>query len=165
MPNNWIANVRTMYTMTVLPRTDTKQTKDKLFYNYTDHVNNFDRNVKNNNSILNVICMIPYVITATEFQDYPLSLRKQRQMEFVICLQKTLLHNQTLTVSVLYDDAELIKYMHNHTLPNQHKLQFIYQKSLTAEDMFVFIAEKFLGKLVLVMNADTYPGDGFELVR
>ena len=32
-------------------------------------------------AILNVICMIPYVITATEFQDYPLSLRKQRQME------------------------------------------------------------------------------------
>ena len=84
--------------------------------------------------------------------------------EIVKSIENTLNHPQVGQVYVFYQDSLLITYMEKQNLNNQEKIVFVPNMEDTMATLFRYANEHLGGHVVMVMNADTYPLDGFEQI-
>ena len=85
-----------------------------------------------------------------------------RMQEIVESLQKTLNHPEVGNVFVFYQDLQLLLYLEKQNLSNQEKMVFVPNMDDTMATLFRYANEHLEGHVVMVMNADVYPDEGFE---
>ena len=82
--------------------------------------------------------------------------------ELVESIQNTLNHNYVGKLYIFYQDMKLIPYLEKQNLNNVHKLRFIPNMEDTMTSLFRYANKHLCMQVVMVMNADVYPGEGFE---
>ncbi|ESO95797.1 hypothetical protein LOTGIDRAFT_160344 [Lottia gigantea] len=92
--------------------------------------------------------------------------KMQRMEEYMTCLKFTLNHRFISRVHLLYDQPSIVRYIISrldHSIRNKITFQLVKDAviSLTA---FEYVFSNLQGRLVMMMQADNYPGDGFNLV-
>ena len=83
--------------------------------------------------------------------------------EYIKSLGNTLAHPRIGSVHCLYDQKALVGYVRRRI--SSYKLQFHFvQETHLALSLFQFGFQSLHGRLVMVLQADTYPAHGFEHV-
>ena len=91
------------------------------------------------------------------------SLLWQRQLEIEEVLQRNLNNTLVTTVHVLISQSSAEQRLRKLILHNEHKLVVRSIEPLPKyKDFFVYINEKLLNRLVVMLNMDIYIGEGFE---
>ena len=84
--------------------------------------------------------------------------------EIVESIENTLTHPEVGPVYIFYQDSLLIPYMEKQNFKNQEKLVFVPNMEDTMATLFRYANEYLEGHVVMVMNADVYPLEGFEQI-
>ena len=79
-------------------------------------------------------------------------------------MNRTISHPQTKSVNIIYNNPSLLLHIKNYSEHIHNSANFINTSNLNATGLFKIIGEQFLDKLVFVLNADVYPGEGFAKV-
>ena len=114
---------------------------------------------------LHILTMVPYTHSDTIIgygENVTFSKKDTRMQEIVKCLQNTLNHEYVGTLYIFYQDIKLIPYLENQNFTSSHKLKFIPNMEDTMTSLFRYANEHLQAHIVMVMNADVYPGEGFE---
>ena len=109
--------------------------------------------------------MVPYTHSDTIIgygENVTFSKKETRMQEIVKSLQNTLNHEYVGTLYIFYQDIKLIPYLENQNFTYSHKLRFIPNMEDTMMSLFHYANEHLHTHVVMVMNADVYPGEGFE---
>ena len=85
-----------------------------------------------------------------------------RMQEIVQSVQKTLKHSEVGNVFIFYQDSLLMPYLEKQNLHNQEKIVFVANMEDTMATLFQYANEHLEGHVVIVMNADVYPNEGFD---
>ena len=85
-----------------------------------------------------------------------------RMQEIVQSVQKTLKHPEIGNVFIFYQDLQLLTYLEKQNLDNQEKIVFVPNMDDTMAILFRYANEHLEGHVVMVINADVYPDEGFE---
>ena len=85
-----------------------------------------------------------------------------RMTDITDSLEYTLNHKIVKHVYIFYKDSALIHYIKGKQLNNSQKLKFVANINDTISPLFQYANEHLRKEVVLIMNADTYPGEGFE---
>ena len=88
--------------------------------------------------------------------------KESRMQEIVESIRKTLIHPEVGKVYLFYQDELLIPYMEKQNLDHKEKMVFVPNMEDTMATLFRYANEHLDGHVVMVMNADTYPDEGFE---
>ena len=144
-----------------------------MVYSFSKHDNiwsihfneNLHTTVSQNKGFLHAVMNMPYVITSEKFSGHKLEAREARQRELLLSLEKTLDFPAIQTVTVLYDDHKFVEYLRQNKV-DERKLQLHYMpKVITTPNFFELLSERMIGKLLMVMNADSFPyGTEYEKV-
>ena len=84
--------------------------------------------------------------------------------EIVESIENTLSHPEVGQVYIFYQDSLLIPYMEKQNFKNQEKIVFVPNMEDTMATLFRYANEHLEGHVVMVMNADVYPLEGFEQI-
>ena len=84
--------------------------------------------------------------------------------EIVESIRRTLNHPKVGKLYIFYQDPQLILYLDKQDLDNSDKIVFVKNINDTVATMFRYANEHLEGHVVMVMNADVYPDEGFELI-
>ena len=84
--------------------------------------------------------------------------------EIVESIENTLNHPEVGQVYIFYQDSLLIPYMEKRNLNNEEKIVFVPNMEDTMVTLFRYANEHLEGHVVMVMNADVYPIEGFEQI-
>ena len=84
--------------------------------------------------------------------------------ELARSLQFTLELNYVSYLYIFYQDSLLIPYLEKHNLTNKAKTLFVPNTEDTIATLFRYANEHLEGHVVMVMNADVYPLEGFEQI-
>ena len=90
--------------------------------------------------------------------------KEMRMQEIVESIQNTLNHPEIAQVYIFYQDSLLIPYMERQNIKNQEKIVFVPNMEDTMATLFRYGNEHLEGHVVMVMNADVYPLEGFEQI-
>ena len=85
-----------------------------------------------------------------------------RMDEIVESLQKTLNHPAVGNIFIFYQDLQLLPHLEKQNLNNKEKIVFVPNVEDSMAKLFRYANEHLEGHVVMVMNADTYPDEGFE---
>ena len=88
--------------------------------------------------------------------------KETRMQEIVESIRKTLIHPEVVKVYLFYQDELLMPYMDKQNLDHREKIVFVPNMEDTMATLFRYANEHLEGHVVMVMNADTYPNEGFE---
>ena len=88
--------------------------------------------------------------------------KESRMQEIVESIRKTLIHLEVGKVYLFYQDELLVPYMEKQKLDHREKIVFVPNMEDTMATLFRYANEHLEGHVVMVMNADTYPDEGFE---
>ena len=88
--------------------------------------------------------------------------KEDRMQEIVESIQNTLSHPEVGQVYIFYQDSLLIPYMEKQNLINKVKIVFVPNMEDTMATLFRYANEHLEGHVVMVINADVYPDEGFE---
>ena len=88
--------------------------------------------------------------------------KEARMQEISQSLQNTLNHKYVGHLYIFYQDFNLIPYLEKQNLSNSHKITFIPNMEDTMTSLFRYANEHLEDHVVMVMNADVYPEEGFE---
>ena len=114
------------------------------------------------NQKLTVFKMVPYLSSRMEYKKSPSSKIKERMNEIIECIQKDLSHHLVGYLYIFYQDPLLVMYIKGLNLQNNDKLKYIENINDTMSTLFFFANKHLQGHVVMIMNADTYIGEGFE---
>ena len=82
--------------------------------------------------------------------------------ELVESIRKTVNHPEVGKLYIFYQDSLLIPYLHKQDLNNHDKIVFVPNLEDKMAFLFRYANEHLEGHVVMVMNADVYPDEGFE---
>ena len=82
--------------------------------------------------------------------------------ELMTSVQNTLNHPLVGNVYVFYQDPILIPYMEREHVTKSDRITFVPNMEDTMATLFRYANEHLEGHVVMVMNADVYPDEGFE---
>ena len=114
---------------------------------------------------LDILKMVPYSHSktiASYGEHVTFEQKESRMQEIVESIRKTLIHSEVGKVYLFYQDALLIPYMEKQNLDHKEKMVFLPNMEDTMATLFRYANEHLEGHVVMVMNADTYPDEGFE---
>ena len=113
---------------------------------------------------LDVLKMVPYTHSKriVEYGNITSYQKETRMQEIIESIQNTLNHEYVGYLHIFYQDLLLIPYIENQNLNNSHKITFVPNMDDTMSTLFHYANEHLEGHMVMVMNADTYPVEGFE---
>ncbi len=108
--------------------------------------------------------MVPYTHSKliTGYGNATQEQKESRMQEIVESIQYTLNYKHCAFVYIFYQDALLIRYIYKQNLKYKEKLSFIPNMADTVSTLFEYANNYLVNKTVLVLNADTYPLEGFE---
>ena len=91
---------------------------------------------------------------------------RQREMEYMIALQRNLNHNFVRRIHILTTNAEeLTRRLEKFELSSQSKLLVIELKRIVmTRDVFEYISQNLIGSNVMFLNGDIYLGSGYNCV-
>ena len=84
--------------------------------------------------------------------------------ELVRSLQITLEQDYVSYLYIFYQDSLLIPYIKKQNLTYQEKIVFVLNMEDSMATLFRYANEHLEGHVVMVMNADVYPLEGFEQI-
>ena len=87
-----------------------------------------------------------------------------RMREIVESIENTLSHQEVGQVYIFYQDSLLIPYLEKQNLNNQEKIVYVPNMEDTMATLFRYANEHLEGHVVMVMNADVYPLEGFDQI-
>ena len=90
--------------------------------------------------------------------------KEERMQEIVESIENTLNHPEVGRVYIFYQDSLSIPYMEKRNLNNEEKIVFVPNMEDTMATLFRYANEHLEGHVVMVMNADVYPLEGFEQI-
>ena len=90
--------------------------------------------------------------------------KEDRMQEIVKSIENTLSHPEVGQVYIFYQDSLLIPYMEKQNLKNQEKIVYVPNMEDTMATLFRYANEHLEGHVVMVMNADVYPLEGFDQI-
>ena len=113
---------------------------------------------------LHVLILVPYTHSQSLMEHWSAtSVEKDTRMqEIVQSVQKTLKHPEIGNVFIFYQDLQLLTYLEKQNLDNQEKIVFVPNMEDTMAILFRYANEHLEGHVVMVINADVYPDEGFE---
>lgn len=82
--------------------------------------------------------------------------------EILGSIQKTLNYAYSGNVYIFYQDPLLVTYMRKQNLDKNQRVTFVANTFDTLSALFEYANENLVNKTVMILNADTYPVDGFE---
>ena len=82
--------------------------------------------------------------------------------ELITSIQNTLNLALVGNVYIFYQDPILIPYMTREHMTNNDRITFVPNMEDTMATLFRYANEHLRGHVVMVMNADVYPDEGFE---
>ena len=97
-------------------------------------------------------------------RNFTFSAKETRMQELVRSLQFTLDQNYVSYLYIFYQDSLLIPYLEKLNLTNKDKIVFVPNLEDTMATLFRYANEHLKGHVVMVMNADVYPLEGFEQI-
>ena len=84
-------------------------------------------------------------------------------LEFLEATIKTVNHQLVKQVYIFYENVKLKTVLNMGAIgENYHKITFIGNPDDTVDHLFRFANEHLVGEIVNIMNADVYPGEGWE---
>ena len=115
---------------------------------------------------LNVLKLVPFTHSQKlkAYGNATYDEKEVRMQEIVESIENTLTHPEVGQVYIFYQDSLLIPYMEKQNFKNQEKLVFVPNMEDTMATLFRYANEHVEGHVVMVMNADVYPLDGFEQI-
>lgn len=110
--------------------------------------------------------MVPYTLSAKDlgYQNNSLHQRKARMQEIMHSIENTLSHPFVRNVYVFYQDDKLIPYMKKQDLKYSQNIVFVPNSNDTMSTLFKYANKYLYSQVVMIMNADTYPGEGFDML-
>ena len=113
---------------------------------------------------LHVLILVPYVHSQSLMRYWTATSGEKdtRMQEIVESLQKTLNHPEVGNIFIFYPDLQLLSHLEKQNLNNKEKIVFVPNMEDTMATLFHYANEHLEGHVVMVMNADTYPDEGFE---
>ena len=84
--------------------------------------------------------------------------------ELVRSLQLTSEQDYVSHLYIFYQDSLLIPYLEKHNFTNKEKIVFVPNMEDSMATLFRYANEHLEGRVVMVMNADVYPLEGFEQI-
>ncbi len=116
---------------------------------------------------MQILMMVPYTHSnnITGYGDITYQQKETRMQEIVDSIQKTLNYDHTDCVYIFYQDPLLIPYMVKQNISYKEKLQFVPNMEDTMSTLFHYANEHLANKTVMIVNADTYPMEGFGQVN
>ena len=112
--------------------------------------------------------MVPYLhsrcITQPGKKNFTYGAKETRMKELVRSLQLTLERDYVSYLYISYQDSLLIPYLEKQNFTNKAKLTFVPNMEDTMATLFPYANEHLEGHVVMVMNADVYPLEGFERI-
>ncbi|XP_055959166.1 uncharacterized protein LOC130014256 [Patella vulgata] len=107
----------------------------------------------------------PVIMNSSSYSIYPREKMEERLAEYIKCLEITLSHPYVSNVHFLYDQPQIIRYIQTHVTTNQNKLLFHkVNDSTLSSTAYEFVFSYLNGRLVMVNQADVYPGKGLDLI-
>ena len=82
--------------------------------------------------------------------------------ELMTSVQNTLNHPLVGNVYIFYQDPILIAYMEREHVTKSDRIIFVPNMEDTMANLFRYANEHLEGRVVMVMNSDVYPDEGFE---
>ena len=89
--------------------------------------------------------------------------KEARMQELVESIRRTLNHPIVGKLYIFYQDPLLIPYLDKKDLKNRDQIEFVPNVNDTMENVFRYANEHLKDHVLMVMNADVYPDEGFEL--
>ena len=113
---------------------------------------------------LHVLILVPYTHSQSLMEHWSATSGEKdtRMQEIVQSVQKTLEHPEVGNVFIFYQDLQLMPYLEKQNLSNQEKIVFVPNMEDTTATLFRYANEHLEGHVVMVMNADVYPDEGFD---
>ncbi len=110
--------------------------------------------------------MVPYTHSKKlNFGNATHQEKETRMQEIIDSIQNTLNHELTGYVYIFYQDPLLIPYIQKQNLKHKENIIFVPNIVDTISMVFRYANEHLINKTVLIMNADTYPLEGFDQVN
>lgn len=91
--------------------------------------------------------------------------KESRMQEIVNSIQNTLNYPYTGFIFIFYQDPLLIPYMVQQNLNHSQRMLFVSNMADTISTLFQFANNNLQNRTVMILNADTYPMEGFEKVN
>ncbi|KAK6191452.1 hypothetical protein SNE40_003139 [Patella caerulea] len=108
----------------------------------------------------------PVIFNSSKYATFPQYKLEARQRDYITSLQRTLSHSYVSNVHLLYDQPQIIHYIEAHVKTDFGKLRFHKVKdNKVANIAFEFVFSQLRGRLVMLTQADVYPGQGLELIK
>ena len=108
---------------------------------------------------LNVLKLVPFT-HSQKITGYGNATYDQKEFR----MREIVAHPEVGQVYIFYQDSLLIPYMEKQNLTNQEKIVFVPNMEDTMATLFRYANEHLEGHVVMVMNADVYPLEGFEQI-
>ena len=142
----------------------------QIIINYKNYNNNkygkyyYGYSFQGNEDKLVVLKSVPFLHSKniTGYGNFTSGQKDARMLEIMDAIQKTLNHEIIGKLHIFYQDLQLIYFMEKQNLNNVHKIRFIPNMEDTMTSLFHYANEYLCAQVVMVMNADVYPGEGFE---
>ncbi|KAK6165465.1 hypothetical protein SNE40_022389 [Patella caerulea] len=107
----------------------------------------------------------PVIMNSSSYSKYPREKMEERLAEYITSLERTLTHPYVSNVHFLYDQPQTIRYIQTFVTTNQNKLLFHkVNDSTLSSTTYEFVFSNLSGRLVMVNQADVYPGHGLDLI-
>ena len=112
--------------------------------------------------------MMPYLhsrcIAQPRKKNFTYVAKEKRMQELVRSLQLTLEQDYVSHLYIFYQDSLLIPYLEKHNFTYKEKIVFVPNMEDSMATLFRYANEHLEGHVVMVMNADVYPLEGFEQI-
>ncbi|XP_050418550.1 uncharacterized protein LOC126831919 [Patella vulgata] len=108
----------------------------------------------------------PTVHKTSSYSPFSIKQLEARLSEYITGLQRTLDHRYVSKVHFLYDQSPIIKFIRTQIKNNLDKLVFHeVSKPRQTNKIYEFVFSNLSGRVVMVTQADVYPGHGLDLIK
>ena len=117
---------------------------------------------------LHVLKMVPYLHSKKLMNRSPhitYNQREVRMQEIIDSIQYTIEHPLVGSLYIFYQNISLISYIEKHNLKMKKKIIYVSNIEDTMSKVFNYADRNLRGQVVMVMNADVYPIEGFDKIN
>ncbi len=117
--------------------------------------------------LIHMLMMVPYTHSESikSYGNITYEQKESRMQEIMDSIQKTLNYPQTGYVYIFYQDPLLVAYIQKQKLSHKERIIFVPNMADTMSTLFLYANQNLTNKTVMILNADTYPVEGFEMIN
>ena len=112
-----------------------------------------------------ILKMIPYIHNSEGYGNASFTEREMRMQELVSSVKNTANYSLVEKLFLFYHHTNLVHYIKKQNFDQKEKITYVKNKYDTISELFKYANNHLRNKLVMVMNADTYPVEGFDQVN